>query len=178
MVRRGIFKKWLRALGKLEYVQGKTRPKVECILCSVRNNDERVVTLKIYEDDLIFISLNIYPYNPGHLMVVPNRHLINLTDLTKKESIHIMRTMQGLQMLLDDLYSPKGYNIGVNQGKIAGGSIEHLHFHIVPRFGSELGYIDIIGKTRVIPEGLESVKEKLEKSIKKYLNMGFFEDFK
>jgi ATP adenylyltransferase len=144
----------------------------------VRNNDENVVSLKIYEDEIIFISLNLYPYNPGHLLVVPKRHILDLFDLTKEESIHIMRTIQGLEMLLNDLYNPKGYNIGVNQGKIAGGSIEHLHFHIVPRYGSELGYIDIVGKTRVVPEGLDSVKKKLEKNINKYLNRTFFEEFK
>ncbi|MFX1590357.1 MAG: HIT family protein, partial [Promethearchaeota archaeon] len=96
----------------------------------------------MYEDSLIFISLNLYPYNPGHLMIIPNRHIIKLSDLTKEESNHIIRAIQGLQILLDDTYHPKGYNIGINQGKIAGGSIEHLHFHLVPRYGAELGYID------------------------------------
>lgn len=165
------------ALGKLDYVQGKARPDVKCILCSVRDNDERVVSLKIYHDNILFISLNLYPYNPGHLLIVPNTHLTKFTDLTREELIHISRTIQGVQMLLDDLYNPKGYNIGINQGKIAGGSIEHIHIHIVPRYSSELGYIDIVGKTRVVPEGLDSVKKKLEKNIERFLNKDFYEDF-
>ncbi|NHJ25469.1 MAG: HIT domain-containing protein [Candidatus Lokiarchaeota archaeon] len=172
-----MFENWLRALGKLEYVQGKDRPNVECILCSVRDNDERVVSLKIYDDDILFISLNLYPYNPGHLLIVPNRHIIQFTDLSKQELQHITRTIQGLQHLLDDLYNPKGYNIGINQGRDAGASIEHLHFHLVPRYGSELGYIDIVGKTRVLPEGLESVRQKLTQRIKNYLNTKFYEQF-
>lgn len=111
-------------------------------------------------------------------MIVPNRHIIKYLDLSKQELIHISRTIQGLQMLLDNIYNPKGYNIGINQGKIAGGSIDHLHIHLVPRYGAELGYIDIVGKTRIVPEGLESVKVKLEKQINNFLNQEFFENFK
>ncbi|MHA1294426.1 MAG: HIT family protein, partial [Promethearchaeota archaeon] len=170
-----VFKNWLRALGKLDYVQGNAKPDVECILCAVRDNDERVVSLKVYEDDIIFVCLNLYPYNPAHLMIVPNRHIIKYQDLTKKEIIHTFRAIQGLQLLLDHLYRPKGYNMGMNQGKLAGGSIEHIHFHLVPRYGSELGYIDIVGKSRVVVEGLESVKKKIQKDIYNFLTKEFFE---
>ena len=167
----------MQALGKLDYVQGKARPNVDCILCSVRDNDKRVKILKIYEDNLCFIVLNIYPYNPAHLMIVTKRHITKFIELTKEELLHITRAIQGIQILLDDLYNPKGYNIGINQGRDAGGSIEHLHFHIVPRYGSELGFIDIVGETRVLPESLDSVKQKLENSIYKYLNDEFFRIF-
>jgi len=167
----------LQALGKLDYVQGKSRPNVDCILCSVRDNDERVKILKIYEDKICFIILNIYPYNPAHLMIVTQRHITKFIELTREELIHITRTIQGIQLLLDDLYNPKGYNIGINQGRDAGGSIEHLHFHIIPRYGSELGFIDIVGETRVLPESLDSVKLKLETSIHQYLNEEFFKIF-
>lgn len=172
-----VFKKWLQALGKLEYVQGEDRPDVKCILCSVRDNDKRVKSLKVYQDEICFVSLNLYPYNPGHLMVVPNRHIKKLTAFTKAESVHIFRTIQGLEMLLDKLYNPHGYNIGINQGRNAGGSIEHIHFHIVPRYGAELGYIDIVGKTRVVVEGLESVMEKVNEHIDEFLNDEFYSDF-
>jgi len=135
------------------------------------------VSLKVYEDDLCFIVLNLYPYNPAHLMIVTQRHITKFLDLTKEELLHITRAIQGIQLLLNDLYNPKGYNIGINQGKNAGGSIEHLHFHLIPRYGSELGFIDIVGKTRVLPEGLEAVKKKIEENINKYLNREFFENF-
>ena len=162
----------------MDYVQGTSRPDVECILCSVRDDDERVKSLKVYQDDVAFACLNVYPYNPAHLMVVPNRHVIKYTDLTKEELVHVFRMIQGLQLLLDDLYSPRGYNIGMNQGRPAGGSIEHLHVHVVPRYGDEIGYIDIVGNTRVMVEGLSSVQEKLKNNIEKYLNKEFFENFK
>ena len=172
------FDKWLQALGKLDYVQGKTRPSVECILCSIKDNDERVVSLKIYQDNLCFVVLNLYPFNPGHLMCVPNRHITKYTELRKKELLHLNRTIQGLQLLLDDLYSPKGYNIGINQGNYAGASIDHLHIHVVPRFKAELGFIDIVGKTRVLPEGLDSVKKKLTQNVEKFLNKNFYDNYK
>jgi ATP adenylyltransferase len=170
-----VFNDWLQALGKLEYVQGKKRPNIKCILCGVRDDDERVVVLKIYQDEILFISLNLYPYNPGHLMVIPNRHILRFLELTQDEIMHITKAIQGLQLLLDKLYNPIGYNIGMNEGKVAGGSIEHLHFHVVPRYGSELGFIDIVGKTRVLPEGLKAVKKKLEENISLFLNKEFFE---
>lgn len=172
-----VFENYLRALGKLNYVQGKDRPDVDCILCAIRDNDKRVVSLKVYQDNIIFIVLNLYPYNIGHLMVCLNRHVKNFTELTKQEIIHIFRTIQGLQLLLNDLYHPHGYNIGLNQGKEAGASINHIHWHIVPRFPSELGYIDIIGDARIVVEGLDSVKKKIEEKIGKYLNEKFFNNF-
>lgn len=110
-------------------------------------------------------------------MIVTQRHITKFLDLTKEELLHITRAIQGIQLLLNDLYSPKGYNIGINQGRNAGGSIEHLHFHLIPRYGSELGFIDIVGKTRVLPEGLEAVKKKIEENIHQYLNKEFFKNF-
>ena len=149
---------------------------MDCILCAVKNDDERVVNLKYYQDDLIFILLNLFPYNPAHSMIVPNRHVQKFTDLTREEINRIFRAVQGLQNLLDDMYEPKGYNIGFNQ-EIAGASIPHLHCHLVPRYGTELGFIDIIGKTCVVPEGLDSVKRKIENNIEKYLSKQYFESF-
>ncbi len=111
------------------------------------------------------------------MLIVTQRHITKFIELTREELIHISRIIQGLQLLLNDLYNPKGYNIGLNEGKYAGGSIEHLHIHIVPRYGSELGFIDIIGETRPLPESLDSVKKKLEASIKNYLNREFFDNF-
>jgi len=87
------------------------------------------------------------------------------------------RAIQGLEMLLDELYAPKGYNIGINEGRSAGASIEHLHIHVLPRYSSELGYIDIFGNARVVPEGLDAVKKKVDTLMGKYLNNEFFERF-
>ena len=109
-------------------------------------------------------------------MIVPNRHITRFIELNKREILHLNRAIQGLQLLLDDLYNPRGYNIGMNEG-IAGASIPHLHFHVVPRYGSELGYIDIIGQSRIVVEGLNSVKKKIDAKIDQYLNKEFFNGY-
>ncbi|MHA1147300.1 MAG: HIT family protein [Promethearchaeota archaeon] len=171
-----VFNKWLQALGKLEYVQGKDRPNVDCILCAVRDNDKRVKSLKFYEDDLIFVCLNLFPYNPAHSLIVVNRHIETFLELTKAEIERIFRAIQGLQMMLEDLYSPHGYNIGFNLGS-GGASIPHLHCHLVPRYGSELGFIDIIGETRVVVEDLTSVMKKMKDNVHNYLTEDFFRTF-
>ena len=109
------FDNWLRALGKLEYVQGTAKPDVDCILCSVRDDDERVVSLKFYQDDLILVCLTLYPYNPAHMMIVPNRHILKFEALNKSEMERISRAVQGLQLMLNDIYIPVGFNLGFNQ---------------------------------------------------------------
>ena len=151
----------MQAFGKIDYVQGRSRPDVDCILCSIKENDDKIVNLKIYEDDICFVVLNLYPFNPGHLMCVPNRHITKYTELTKKELIHLNRTIQGLQLLLDDLYNPKGYNIGLNQGNFAGGSIDHLHIHIVPRWQGDTNFMPVLTDTKVIPQHLHKTYKAL-----------------
>lgn len=126
---------------------------------------------------MCMVVLNLYPYNPAHMMIAPSRHITKFIELTKEEIIHLFRIVQGLQNLLDYLYNPKGYNLGMNQGREAGASIEHLHFHLVPRYVNELGYIDIIGNTRVVVESLEAVKKKVEENINTFLNEDFFNEF-
>lgn len=146
-------------------------------MCAIRDNDKRVKSLKVYQDNLNFVVLNLYPYNVGHLMVCMHRHVLKFVDLSKEEIIHTSRTIQGLQLLLDELYSPRGYNLGINQGTYAGASIEHIHWHVVPRFPSELGFIDIVGDARIVVEGLESVKKKINEKIDAYLNQEFYKRF-
>jgi len=173
-----MFDNWLQAIGKLDYARKKNHPNVECILCAIRDNDERVKSLKFYQNKLIFCCLNVFPYNSAHSLIATNRHITLFTELTKEEILIINRTIQGLQILFDDLFCPEGYNIGINQGEKAGASISHLHFHLVPRYGSELGFIDIVGKSKIVLEGLQSVLLKIKENVNKFLNDEFFKEFK
>jgi len=162
-----IFKTHLQAIGKLNYVKG-VRPKVDCILCSIRDNEPQVESLKVYEDQLVFISLNRYPYNPGHLMVIPRRHIEKFEDLTEMERNYLFGIIINCQKLLQDIFQPTGFNVGYNQGQFSGASINHIHIHIVPRYKSELGYIDIIGQARIVPEDVFSVFEKIKAKIPQF----------
>ena len=163
-----LFKKHLQAQDKFDYVTGKAKPKVDCILCSIIKDSKEVKSLKLYQDGIGAVSLNLYPYNPGHLMVFPIRHVIDFRDLTDKEILHLSDLIKKSQNMLSELYNLEGFNIGMNIGNFSGASILHLHIHIVPRYKNELGYIDIIGKTRVVVESVSEVFEKLKKSAQKY----------
>ncbi len=163
-----LFEKNLHAIGKLKYVQGLKNSDIECILCEIIKDSDKVQVLKIHQDDLMAISLNLYPFNPGHLMIFPIRHVYDYRHLTEPEVLHLSKLIGKCQDILTDMYCPTGYNIGFNQGKAAGASIKHLHLHVVPRFNRELGYIDIIGKTRVVVEDVHSVFEKMKKIAPKY----------
>ncbi len=137
---------------KMDYVRGKSRPDVECILCAIISSDERVEKLEVYQSELFFVSLNLYPYTPGHLMLFPKRHVVDIRELTSEE-VEQLHNLQNLCLnVLDKVYSPHGYNIGYNIGSAAGASIQHLHLHIVPRYQRELGFIDIIGGAKIIVE--------------------------
>ena len=165
-----LFQKNLHAIGKLKYVQELKSSDIECILCEIVKDSDKVQVLKIYQNELMAISLNLYPFNPGHLMVFPIRHILDFRELTEKEVLHISKLIARCQDMLTEMYNPTGFNVGFNQGKAAGASIKHLHVHIVPRFNRELGYIDIIGKTRVVVEGVHSVFEKMKILAPKYFD--------
>ena len=172
-----MFERWIQALEKLDYVRKNDRPNVECILCSVRDNDKNVRNLKIYQDEIAFTCLNLYPYNPGHLLIVPHRHIRSFRELNKKEAIHITRLIQGVQILMEEVLNSTGFNIGINEGPNSGASIDHLHYHLVPRYSNELGFIDITAGTRVVIEGLDSIMKRLKEKISDYINNDFFKRY-
>lgn len=140
---------------KMSYVKGK-RPSVDCILCSVVARDEQVSKLEIHRSDHWIISANLHPYNAGHLLLFPVRHVIDVRELKKVESAECVSLQNLCLDVLDAAYSPAGYNIGFNIKRPAGASIEHLHLHIVPRYPNEAGFMDILSDTRTI---VESPKE-------------------
>ncbi len=101
------------------------------------------------------VVLNKYPYNPGHLMVVPTRHVESLVELNEAEIAYLFNKVAAVINLLKKVYNPPGFNIGVNIGENSGASIKHLHVHVVPRYRSELGFMEVIGGARVLIETIE-----------------------
>ncbi len=135
----------------------------ECIFCvkPSENNDEKHLIL--YRSEFCFVIMNVYPYNNGHLMVVPNKHVPNLNGLNKEEITNLFETVQLCEKIIEKVYSPDGMNIGLNLGKAAGAGIdEHLHVHVVPRWSGDVNFMSAIGGTRVIPESFELVYSKLK----------------
>ena len=151
---------------KIEYVSGK-KPDVSCILCAVRDRVEGVQSLELYRTGLSMVTVNLYPFNPGHLMIYPSRHIEDITELTFEEAadIHDL-TIKAVKVLRDE-FMPLGFNIGYNIGSGSGASIAHIHQHIVPRFNNEIGFIDVLGGTRVFVVDpvimMERLKERFTK---------------
>ena len=145
---------------KLAYVTG-NRPKVDCILCSVIRGDEIVDRLEVFRDDFFIIMVNLYPYNPGHVMIVPLRHITDPRDLSDTEAARLHQLQKRCMDILDTLYHPHGFNIGYNLGPFGGASLEHLHLHLVPRFKNELGFMDIIAGARTFVGEPHAMVEKI-----------------
>jgi ATP adenylyltransferase len=118
--------------------------------------------LVVARGQLVYAVLNLYPYNPGHLMVVPYRRLSELEDLTEAESGELMAFIQKAIRVIKNVSRPHGFNVGVNLGHSAGGSLaEHLHVHVVPRWGGDANFITIIGDSKVIPQLLRDTRRLL-----------------
>jgi ATP adenylyltransferase len=109
-----------------------------------------------------YIILNRYPYNNGHLMVAPKRHVANLATSTPDELADLMRLTRHAEMALAEAYTPQGINVGINLGRPAGaGIVDHLHVHLVPRWNGDTSFISVIGNTRVLPEELSQTATRL-----------------
>lgn len=148
---------------KLSYLKGKKPP--GCILCLIRDQAPEVVDLSVYRDDLFIATINLYPYNPGHLLLFPRRHLEDIRELTAEEETRLVRLQRYLLDTSDRIFSPSGYNIGYNMGLPAGASIAHLHLHIIPRYPRELGIADLIAGKRVLVESPEETAERFRAGI-------------
>jgi ATP adenylyltransferase len=118
--------------------------------------------LVVARGDVVYAVLNLYPYNPGHVMVVPYRRVSELEDLTVEESAELMAFTQKAIRVIKGVSKPHGFNVGLNLGHSAGGSLaEHLHLHVVPRWGGDANFITIIGGSKIIPQLLRDTRTLL-----------------
>ena len=118
--------------------------------------------LVVARGELVYAVLNLYPYNPGHLMVVPYRRVSELEDLTDAESVELMMFTQQAIRVIKSVSRPDGFNVGLNLGRSAGGSLaEHLHVHVVPRWSGDANFITVVGETKIIPQLLRDTRTLL-----------------
>ena len=141
----------------------------ECIFCEAAKNDVNdSENLLVRKGELTFTLLNLYPYNNGHLMIIPFRHIGDLDDLSNQEGSEIFRELQLARRALLDISQPQGFNIGANLGRIGGAGIyEHIHFHIVPRWSGDTNFMPVLGEVKVISQELQETKLKLLNAFKK-----------
>ncbi len=149
---------------KTAYLRG-TRTK-DCILCTVLTGAGEEPDLRVHEGALASVSLNLYPYNAGHLIVFPKRHCKDLRELSEEEEREISKLIRLSLDVLEDLYSPCAFNTGCNMGHQAGASIEHLHWHVIPRYPNEIGIAELIAGQRVIVEHPRDTLERVQDAFK------------
>ena len=132
-----------------------------CIFCDALTNDD-ASRLVVHRGRTCFVILNLFPYNSGHLMVVPNRHVATLAGAMPEELSEMMELTRLAEIALTEAFAPQGMNMGINLGKPAGaGILDHIHMHVVPRWNGDTNFMTVVGRTRVLPEELPEVAEKL-----------------
>jgi ATP adenylyltransferase len=139
---------------RLEYIKG---PKPdECILCAKPRLGDDAAAHIVARGEHAFVMLNAYPYNNGHVMISPYEHLPSVEELADEVLLEVMHLTQGSLAVIREVYAPDGFNLGVNQGKVAGAGVEdHVHLHVVPRWEADTNFMPVIGDTRVLPESLD-----------------------
>jgi ATP adenylyltransferase len=133
-----------------------------CVFCALLDGSAPDGERILIRRDLAFVTLAKYPYNPGHLLVLPTRHVGELEELTADENGQIGELLQRSVTALRTAADPHGFNVGLNLGRVAGAGIpEHLHWHVVPRWGGDTNFMPVVGETRVLPELLAETYQKL-----------------
>lgn len=145
--------------------KSRTEPK-ECVLCKAsrenKDDDHFVVT----RGEHCFVIMNLYPYNSGHLMIVPYRHVPSVVDLSDGEMLETMSLMRHMMKALNEVSHPDGFNIGSNVGRTAGAGIEsHVHFHVVPRWNGDTNFMPVLADTKVISEEMSATLDRLRKAL-------------
>ena len=142
--------------------------KGECIFCYLGKQNPSSENLVLYKGNNIYIVMNRFPYNNGHLLIIPYRHLGEINDLNSDEKNEMMDLLIESVKILKSTFSPQGFNIGMNLGNISGAGIaDHVHFHVVPRWGGDTNFMPVLGKTKVISQALEKGWKLLKKDFDK-----------
>jgi ATP adenylyltransferase len=146
----------------MEYIQAAKGEPEGCIFCDLPRLGDDADARILHRGELGFVMLNTFPYNPGHLMVAPFRHIGDLGSLTDGELLELGRLLQISVGALRGEMEPHGFNVGMNLGRVAGaGYPDHLHWHVVPRWNGDTSFMPVIGQTHVLPELLEESYRKL-----------------
>ena len=148
---------------RLAYVKDAAKDiEEECIFCAKPGEGDDEANLIVHRGERCFVILNLFPYNIGHLMISPYEHVSSLAVLDTDTVAEMMALAQQAFGVLEEAYSPHGYNVGFNQGRVAGAGVEHhIHMHVVPRWGGDNNFMPVLADTRVMPQSLEQSYETL-----------------
>jgi len=145
---------------RMAYIKGEAGGD-DCVFCAIRAMSDED-GLVVARGDSVYAVLNLYPYNSGHLMTVPFRHIPDYTDLTDDETTEMSAFTKECMRVLREVSNAQGFNIGMNQGSVAGAGIAaHLHQHVVPRWGGDTNFMPVVGRTKVLPQLLRDTRTLL-----------------
>ena len=166
----GIPDKWNRlwAPHRLEYLKGENRPtdsnNAPCPFCEIPKKED-APGLIVKRGEFVYAVMNLYPYNPGHMLICTYRHVAGYPDLETKERDEMSAFTSSAMSAIKKVSNPDGFNLGMNQGAISGAGVaEHIHQHIVPRWSGDANFMPIIGHTKVLPELLTDTRELIAKA--------------
>lgn len=150
---------------RMVYIGGQDKPEspdaAACPFCRVAGGDDEE-GLVVARGVSAYVLLNLYPYNSGHLMVVPYRHVADYTDLDAAETVEVAELTRTAMRVLRSVMAPQGFNLGMNQGAVAGAGIAaHLHQHVVPRWAGDANFLPIVARTKALPELLSDTRARL-----------------
>ncbi len=146
---------------RMGYVSGASQ-RGGCLFCAALAPGNDRASLILCRRPSAFLILNAFPYTPGHLMAVLNRHVGPLEEATPEELAETMALLQSAIRALDAVYHPDGFNVGINQGRVAGAGVEdHLHVHVVPRWNGDTNFMPVLSEARVLPESLDTTYDRL-----------------
>ncbi len=149
---------------RMKYIQ-ENQDSNDCIFCLAAGGEDGLENLVFHRGEGVFMILNRYPYTSGHIMWVPYRHVSRLEALTETVRSELMAFTSKAVEVLQSVYQPEGFNLGMNLGNVAGAGIaEHVHMHIVPRWGGDTSFISTVGQTRVLPESLEETYRRVKQA--------------
>ena len=150
----------------MSYVTG-PRDMPACVFCTAAAGSDDADALVLHRGDGAYVIMNRYPYNNGHLMVVPYAHVPRVTDLDPATAAELIALTQRAQIVVEQAMRPQGFNLGMNQGTAAGAGIEeHIHMHLVPRWSGDTNFMPTIGDTRVIPQHLDDTYALLKEGFR------------
>jgi ATP adenylyltransferase len=163
----GMPDSWQRlwAPHRLDYLRGENRPldgnDIPCPFCTIpeKSDEEGLI---VHRGKAAYVVMNLYPYNPGHLLVCAYRHVADLTDLTEAERNEVSALTAHAMKTIRKVSAPAGFNLGMNQGAISGAGVAaHIHQHVVPRWSGDANFMPIIGQTKVLPQLLHLTRQEL-----------------
>lgn len=158
---------------RMAFITPETPPPPGCIFCTLPAQHRDAENHVLYRGEHCFMMLNRYPYNNGHLMIAPFQHVETLEKLDAATLAELMEQAQLALRALRQLMTPDGFNMGINEGKVAGaGFAEHIHYHIVPRWNGDTNFMPVVADIKVIPEHLDMVYVQLKQTIESILAQG------